>query len=53
MSFQMLEVHTAVHGIDIEGKRFLDLCETVSIADIFQAKKRRRREVKHSIDLSS
>merc|ERR1711892_996369 len=40
-----LQVHTAVGGIEEDGKTFEDICARVPIADIFQTKKRKKREL--------
>merc|ERR1711892_161008 len=39
----MLQVHTAVGGIQEDGKTFEDICARIPIADIFQTKRRRKK----------
>jgi len=41
----MFEVYTTVQVVEGNGKFFEDICARVPIADIFQTKKRRKREV--------
>jgi len=45
----MYRVHKTVNNINIRGKTFADICERVHIADIFLAKKRRKRQVCNQI----
>jgi len=42
---KMLEIHKRVGNIEVGGRRFSELCARVPIADIFQAQKRRKRQV--------
>jgi len=42
---KMFELHTKVRDISVNGKTFNDICARVPIADIFQTKRRRRRDV--------
>ena len=41
---EMYRLWERVQNITVNGKTFADLCETVPIADIFQTKRRRRRD---------
>jgi hypothetical protein len=40
---QMYEIHQAVANIEVEGKRFQDICFRIPISDIFHSRRRRRR----------
>jgi len=42
---EMYQVYRRVSGISVNGKTFDDICEKIPIADIFQTKRRRKREV--------
>merc|ERR1711892_574155 len=42
---KMLEVYRNVESITVNGKTFEDICARVPIADIFQTKRRRKREL--------
>merc|ERR1719206_1312489 len=41
---EMLNIHKHVQNITVDGKTFDNICATVPIADIFQTKKRRKRQ---------
>jgi len=41
---KMLDLYKKVQSISSHGKTFSDICATVPIADIFQSKKRRKRQ---------
>jgi len=45
---QMFDIYQRIKGIEVDGKTFNNLCATVPIADIFQTKRRRKREVELS-----
>jgi len=42
---QMYKIYKRVGDIEVDGRRFSDMCARVPIADIFQTKKRRKRQV--------
>jgi len=42
---EMYQVYKKISNIVVNGKTFDDICEKVPIADIFQTKRRRKREV--------
>jgi len=41
---EMLEIHKKIQSINANGKTFDDICAQVPIADIFQTKKRKKRQ---------
>jgi len=41
---EMLALHKKIQDIEVEGQHFEDICSRVPIADIFQTKRRRRRQ---------
>jgi len=41
---QMLSLHKKIQNIEVEGQHFEDICSRVPIADIFQTKRRRKRQ---------
>ena len=41
---EMYRLYERIENISVNGKTFKDICEKVPIADIFQTKRRRKRE---------
>jgi len=41
---EMLSLHKKIQNIKVEGQQFQDICSRVPIADIFQTKRRRKRQ---------
>ena len=41
---EMYRLYERIENISVNGKKFQDICEKVPIADIFQTKRRRKRE---------
>jgi len=48
---EMYQVYQRVSNIVVNGKTFDDICERIPIADIFQTKKRRKRQVQEILQL--
>jgi len=49
---EMYKINKRISNMEVEGRRFEDICAKIPIADIFQSNKRRKREVK-SFDTNS
>jgi len=46
----MYQVHKAITSVEVDGKTFSDICAKVPIADIFQTKRRKKREVTNDLE---
>jgi len=44
----MFKIHKAVNKISVEGKGFSDLCTRIPITDIFQTRRRKKRDAKNN-----
>ena len=43
ISLKVLEFHTVLRGVVVDGQSFEDFCHRIPVADITLAKKKRRR----------
>ena len=41
---QVLQFHTALRGVEVNGETFEDFCLRIPVADLTLAKRRRRRQ---------
>ena len=48
---EMFHLHQSVNSIDIDGKKFKDICSKVAIADIFKTGRRRKRNSPGEYDI--
>merc|ERR1740123_814402 len=48
---EMFTIYKKVMDIEVEGRKFEDICARIPIADIFQTKRRRRRQADEGITI--